>query len=222
MIDARRPGLLLAALVLAACANTPPPPDWQMNAQGAMERAVQAYLTGDGRLEALEFSKARSQLASTGRADLLARAELVRCATRVASLVFEPCAGFVALAQDAAAPERAYAEYLAGRAQPQDAALLPPPHRALVGGTAPAGELKAVAEPLALLVGAGVLLQTGRADPATIALAIDTASAQGWRRPLLAWLGVQAQRAQAAGDAAEAARIRRRIELAGDGRPKAP
>jgi len=44
--------------------------------------------------------------------------------------------------------------------------------------------------------------------------AIDTASDQGWRRPLLAWLGVQAQRAEAAGDAQEEQRIRRRIALA--------
>ncbi|MBL8339797.1 MAG: hypothetical protein JNM97_23735, partial [Rhodoferax sp.] len=57
------------------------------------------------------------------------------------------------------------------------------------------------------------LLQTGRADPAVIALATETASAQGWRRPLLAWLGVQAQRAAAAGDGAEAERIRRRMAL---------
>ena len=41
------------------------------------------------------------------------------------------------------------------------------------------------------LVAAGVLLQTGRADPGVIAQAVDTASAQGWRRPLLAWLGVR-------------------------------
>ena len=75
--------------------------------------------------------------------------------------------------------------------------------------------------PLARLVAAGVLLQTNRADPAVIASAIDTASAQGWRRPLLAWLGVQQKRAQAAGDTAEAARIQRRITLAGEGAAKA-
>ena len=42
---------------------------------------------------------------------------------------------------------------------------------------------------------------------------MDTASAQGWRRPLLAWLGVQAMRATQAGDTAEAQRIQRRINL---------
>jgi hypothetical protein len=43
--------------------------------------------------------------------------------------------------------------------------------------------------------------------------AVNTASSQGWRRPLLAWLRVQLQRAQAAGAEQEAARIQRRIEL---------
>ena len=38
---------------------------------------------------------------------------------------------------------------------------------------------------------------------------------QGWRRPLLAWLGIAVQRARAAGDSAEVARIERRIALAG-------
>jgi hypothetical protein len=35
----------------------------------------------------------------------------------------------------------------------------------------------------------------------------------GWRRPLLAWLGVQLKRNQTAGDAATAQQIQRRIEL---------
>ena len=214
--------LAITVLVLAGCANKPPPPDWQMNAQDALERAVQAYLSGNTRLEALESAKVRAEVSSTGRADLLARAELVRCAARVASLVLEPCAGFAALSQDAAAPERAYADYLAGRAQPRDAALLPPQHRAVASGGAAAAGLKDMTDPLARLVAAGVLMQAGRADPTVIALAIDTASAQGWRRPLLAWLGVQAQRAESAGDAAEAARIRRRMALAGDPPARAP
>jgi hypothetical protein len=68
-------------------------------------------------------------------------------------------------------------------------------------------------DPLSQLVAAGVLLQTGKANPAVIAQAIDTASAQGWRRPLLAWLGVQAQRAEQGGDLDEAARLRRRMDI---------
>ena len=209
-------------LLIVACGNTPPAPDWQMNAKSSMERAQSAYLEGKTGVEAVEFARARTEVASTGRADLLARIELARCATRVASLVFEDCAGYVPLAQDAAAPERAYADYLAGKAQAKDAALLPEQHRVVAAAAASAPDLKDVADSLARLVAAGVLMQTNRADPATIAVAIDTASAQGWRRPLLAWLGVQARRAEAAGDAQEAARIRRRIALAGEGTAKLP
>ena len=209
---------LPTGLLLVACGNTPPQPDWQMNAKSAMERAQQAFLTGNNRVEVAEFARARAEVASTGRADLMARIELARCATRVASLVFEPCAGFAALVQDAPAPERVYAEYLAGRVLASDAALLPEQHRSAAVAGAQVPDLKSITDPLARLVAAGVLLQTSRADPATIAVAIDTASAQGWRRPLLAWLGLQAQRAEAAGDAGEVARIRRRIALAGEGR----
>jgi hypothetical protein len=205
----------LVAFGLVACGNNPPVPDWQMNARGALERAQEAYLSGDSRIEGVEFARARTEVARTGRADLLARLELARCATRVASLVLEVCAGFEALRADAAPPERAYAAYLAGQAgAPAGVALLPEQHRPFAGGTMPVAQrLQEVADPLARLVAAGVLLQTGRADPAVIALATETASAQGWRRPLLAWLGVQAQRAAAAGDGAEAERIRRRMAL---------
>ena len=62
---------------------------------------------------------------------------------------------------------------------------------------------------------AGVLLRQGRASPALVARAVDTASEQGWRRPLLAWLGVQARLAEQAGQTGEAARIRRRMDLVG-------
>lgn len=204
-------GVLAGALLLGACASGPKPPDWQIEAKGAMERSVAAYLEGDRRVEDAE-------LARTGRADLLATAELLHCASRVASLVFEPCAGFAPLRPDALEAQRAYADYLSGQISPAQIALLPEAQRAAAAGNANA--LAGMGDPLAQLVAAGALLQSGKASPATIAQAIDTASSQGWRRPLLAWLGVQLQRAEQAGDAEQAARLRRRIALiARNGQP---
>ena len=208
---------LVLAVLLSGC-SSPQPPDWQSNAHSALQNYAKAYLRGDSRAAGQEFALARSETASTGRADLVARAELLRCATRVASLEFDDCAGFQPLARDAGASERSYAAYLTGHWQDPDLkpALLPAHHRALLGappGNADSSLLKNIADPLARMVAAGVLLQKERLTPADIAVATETASAQGWRRPLLAWLGVQAQRAQAAGDSAAAAHIRRRIEL---------
>ncbi|MDL1863285.1 hypothetical protein FBR04_19980 [Betaproteobacteria bacterium PRO7] len=84
---------------------------------------------------------------------------------------------------------------------------------ASLGADAADAALRAIEDPLARLVAAGVVFRANRATPATIALAIETASAQGWRRPLLAWLNVQLLRAEKAGDRAEAERLRRRIGL---------
>ena len=214
----RRWVVVVVALLLSACAsNHPPPPEWQANARVAADRSVAAFLDGNARVEAAELARARSEVARTGQADLAARVELMHCAAQVASLVFGPCAGFEALRADAAAPERAYADYLRARISPADIALLPEPHRAVAAGgpgDAPnLAALNAIADPLSRLVAAGVLLQAGRADPQVIAAGIDTASAQGWRRPLLAWLGVALKRAEQGGAADEAERLRRRIAL---------
>ena len=203
---------LIGALALAACSSGPKVPDWQLEAKTTMERSVAAYLEGNSRVEALEFGRARTELSSTGRADLVARAELLRCASRSASLVFEPCAGFEVLRPDAPAAERAYADYLAGQLQPQDIALLPAQQRAAATGSDVAA-LKGITDPLSQLVAAAVMFRAGRASPAVLQQAVDTASSQGWRRPLLAWLGVQLQLAEKGGDNAMAAQLRRRITL---------
>lgn len=215
--------LLVGSLIalLSACAVNPPPLDWQMNAQAAAERAVAADLAGNSRVGSLEFERMRRETARTGDATLMARAELLRCATRVASLVFEPCDRFEALRPDAALPERAYADYLGGRVTAQSIALLPAQHQApasrlLPGKAVSDGDvavLVGIADPLARLVAAGVWLQAGQGHPSVMVVAVDTASAQGWSRPLLAWLQVQARHAELGGDTAEAQRLRRRIEL---------
>ena len=204
-----RPAWLAILALLAGCAGTPQP-DWQLESKSALDRATAAWLTGNTRVAEVDAARARAELARTGRPELLARAELLLCAARVAALEFDDCPAYAALAPDAGAAERAYADYLAGRvpAQPE---LLPAAQRGL---PATAAQLAAIEDPLARLVAAGAALRRqGQPDAGMAALAVDTASAQGWRRPLLAWLHLGVRLAEAAGDGGEAERLQRRIEI---------
>ena len=206
----KRTAVLLLALA-AGCGSKPQAPDWQVNAHGALERFEQAWLAGNARVADAEFARARRELAATGRPGLVARAELTRCALQVASLQFESCSGFEPLRADSPEAERAYADYLQGsRVSPE---LLPAQHRA-VAAAGDAKALQAMEDPLSRLVAAGVAFRAGRGSPELMALAAETASVQGWRRPLLAWLGAQLQLAEQRGAREEAERLRRRIALA--------
>lgn len=205
-------------LILAGCSNSPPAPDWALNAESASQRASIAYLEGRQRVQALEWDKARAEVAATGRTDLAARLELMRCAAQVASLEWDDCPGYQALAPDAAAAEAAYARYLQGKPRTEEIALLPeaqrPVAQALLG--APASALPAVGaikEPLPRLVAAGAALRAGAAQQGLLEIGVDTASAQGWRRAVMAWLLLQAKAHDQAGEVEKAQAVRRRLAL---------
>jgi hypothetical protein len=204
-----------AVLALGACSSTPPPPHWQLNAQGSAERAVDAWLSGNNRIAEAERRLADRETRRTADPTSLARLALLRCAAQVASVQLGPCEAFAPYAADAAEAERAYARYLQGQASGADAPLLPPAQRPVVAldAAALATRLHQVADPLSRLVAAGVAWQRGQGSPALVAQAVDTASAQGWTRPLMAWLMVQRDLARQAGQVDEVARIERRLAL---------
>ena len=219
-------GLALAAL-LGACSSAPPVPDWQLDAHAASTRALSAALDGKERVAALEFARAREQLSRTADPAKVARLELLRCAVATASLAQGLCPGFEALRADATDADRAYADWLLGRVSAQAVPLLPAAQQGaatrVIGGGAgrAAATVAAIEDPLSRLVAASVLLQAGQGDAALIDLAIDTASAQGWRRALAAWLQAGVRVAGLRGDEARAAQLRRRLDLlrpAPDGR----
>jgi hypothetical protein len=122
-------------------------------------------------------------------ADLVARAELLRCAAQAASLALtQACSPFEALQQDAAGPEKAYANYLLGRPLAADELALLPPAQPVATALAQSSAANAAAllkgwKIPSRLVAAGTLFRAGQAGREVAALAVDTASAQGWRRP---------------------------------------
>lgn len=207
----------ISVIAMAACGNQPPAPDWALSAEAAAQKASSAYLQGQQRVEALQWQKARDAVASTGQPALAAKVELMRCAAQVASLDWDDCPAYEALAQDAQPAEQAYARYLQARSQPADIELLPEAQRAVARQLLSAGSgdaaLAEIKDPLSRLVAAGVQLRSGGASPALLQQAVDTASAQGWRRPLMAWLLLQRQSEQRAGNNEKAAQLERRLQL---------
>lgn len=207
-----RIGLLILAAFLPACAGKPVP-EWQTRAYASLTAYEAAALAGRDKVAAQELALARREVARTGDAGQMARVELAACAVRFASLGDGDCPAFAPLARDAGTAANAYADYLAGKEiDAGGAALLPPAQAAALRGSDALATLSGIEDPLSRLVAAARLFRTGKLPPAGIALAIETASAQGWARPLVAWLGVDRDRRATAGDAEGAAERQRAIE----------
>lgn len=216
--------LAVGVFALAGCASGPPVADWQVQTRHAADRATEADLTGHARVAHAEWARAEQQAARSALPEQVARVRLARCAAQRASLDWSACAGLEPLLPDASPALQAYARYLQGQPSPADVALLPTAQQAVARHVlrreattekmAPMeSALRAVADPHARLLAASVLVRSGQGSPVVLALAVDTASAQGWTRPLLAWLELQRQAAELAGQVQEAQRLRRRLDV---------
>lgn len=210
--------LALASLVaLSACGfGGPPPPDWKTDSADLIERYKKHALLGDNTLAERYFQQAVAATGGAGRVADTARLWLVRCATHRAMLVDDACTEYAELARiEPDAADHAYYQYLTLKWDALDVSLLPRQHRDLVHAAASRRPdlLAGISDPLARLLDSSLLVMRQEANDASLALATETASAQGWRRPLLTYLKLQEKQAAAKGKPDEQARLARRIDL---------
>lgn len=211
--------LLLALLVmtLSACGGGPRPPDWKQDSVSLLERYKKAELKGQNRLAESYFEQALAAVGGAARIEETARLHLVRCATRQASLSFEPCSGYLDFAKfGASAEDQAYYRFLGGQWDTLDPGKLPAQYRDFQANREPAktaDTLRNISDPLSRLIAASIAVMHRQADDATLALAAETASEQGWRKPLLVYLKLLENRAVQNGDQAAAEKLRARIKL---------
>ncbi len=210
--------LALAGLILlTACGSGGPlPPDWKTDAADLIERYQKHALLGENILAERYFQQAVAATGGAGRVTETARLWLVRCATRRAMLIDDACTEYAELAGITPnAADQAYYQFVTLRWEVIDVAQLPSQHHDLV--RAPAEKryetLSRIADPLARLLDASLLVMRQEADAGTLTLAAETASERGWRQPLLTYLKLQQKQAAAQGNTAELARLTQRIQL---------
>lgn len=210
--------LLLVSLVLmlTACGGSPPAPDWKNDSISLIAKYGKAELKGQNTLAERYFEQALAASGSAARLEETARLHLIRCATRQASLTFEPCTGYLALAKFASAEDEAYHRFLAGQWDGLDGGRLPSQYRDFLASRdvakSPAA-LQKISDPLSRLIAISIAVMRKQADDATLNLAAETASEQGWRKPLLVYLKLLESRAVQKQDEATLEKLRTRIRL---------
>lgn len=209
--------VLTSSAVLLACSSAPPTPEWKLQARDATERATAAYLSGQSRVAQAEWLKAKQEARRTAQPEQVARVILAQCALRLASLDMGACEELTPLVPDLSPSLQAYHRYLQGQHTAADLPLLPPAHQAvaqrLLAQTEVTAVIQAMPDPVSKLVAAAVALQSTQAKPGLLALGVDTASQQGWSRPVLAWLGAYKLWAEQAGHTSLAEQLQRRMDV---------
>ena len=210
--------LFLAAclILLAGCGGKTPPPDWKVDSADLIERYKKHELRGENIIAERYFQQAINAAGSAGQVAETARLWLVRCAVRRASLDDDDCSEYLELAKlETSDEDRAYYQFITLDWTGVEASRLPKHYAALVAGPADKrlAQIEAIDAPLSRLLAASLVVQRGEADDALLALATETASAEGWKRPLLVYLKLAEKRASGRQDAAALAAIQARIRL---------
>lgn len=208
--------LTACLILLAGCGGKTPPPDWKVDSADLIERYKKHELRGENILAERYFQQAVNAAGSAGQVAETARLWLVRCAVRRASLDDDDCSEYVELAKlETTDEDRAYYQFITLDWNGVEASRLPKHYAALLAGPADKrlAQVAAIDAPLSRLLAASLVVQRGEADDALLALATETASAEGWKRPLLVYLKLAEKRASEREDAATLADIQARIRL---------
>lgn len=203
--------------MLAACGGGPKVPDWRKDSINLIEKYKKAELKGEVQRAERYFEQALAAAGSAGKPNETARLHLVRCATRQASLDFDPCTGYLDLARFGVSEEdEAYYRFLANQWDKLDSGKLPAHYRDFAKNSDPAKtlpSLRSISDPLSRLIAVSVVTSRKQADDAILDLAAETASEQGWRKPLLVYLKLLENRATVKNDTREIEKLRTRIRL---------
>ena len=212
--------ILTLCLLFAGCGSPKPVPDWLSTSHNQLEGYKNNYLSGDEKRAASQLKGALSEIKKTGDLPLLARAHLIRMALE--TVVMEDLTDGEYLKIDDLGPDRQnrnFYLFLKGDAAKVDEKFLPDQYQGIFrsikrGASADyVKEIDKMEDPLSRLIAIGVMVRIRQDNEALMEKAIDTASAQGWKKALLVYLGRLKEYYLKKGEKEKALGIEGRIKL---------
>ena len=211
--------LLSVLIVLTACGSKPAP-EWIGASYNHLEGFKKHYLRGNERLAEKSFQRALEEVKSSGDLEAMAIVHLTKLAVLTAVLEkFEDREYLHLAAADSALPHFHYYSFLKGSLEGVDTDQLPAQYRhflkALRKGSPSEIQREAsrIDDPLSRMIAIGLVVRGGQENELLLNGAIETASRQGWKRPLLAYLKRIERYYDSTKEMNKAADVRKRLEL---------
>ncbi|MBN2515805.1 MAG: hypothetical protein JXC33_07200 [Deltaproteobacteria bacterium] len=186
--------VVVVCLGLGGCASKAVP-QWQTASFNHMETFKQHYLAGDEQNAERYFSKAIADIKKSGRIDILAKGYLTKYAIQAATL--EAISGTEFLEINNVRPDRInmnFYTFLTGTFDTVDNEILPPRYKQFIvtfqDGTINElnRDIAHIKDPLSRLIAVGLTIKHRRYNEATLKIALNTASVEGWKKALVAYL----------------------------------
>ena len=207
-------------LLLAGCGTTKPTPSWFSTGSSQLDNYKKHYLGGQDKIAALEFNDALKEIKKSGDLEILGRAYLIRMALQTAALQDLTSAEYeqIKAVQPSPANENFYA-FLQGKIAQVDEKMLPGQYLNFIEALRRQEadlRLRAIEQlddPLSRLIAVGILLRLGQENEALLNKAVATASAEGWKKALIAYLARLQAFYAAHQEGAKARDIEQRLKL---------
>jgi len=183
------------SLLLLGCGSSKPVPDWTNASFNDLDNYKKNYLSGKSGIAEEYFNRAVDEIKGSGNLDILAKAYLTKYAVHVA--VLEPFCGNEYLMIEEVEPvgeNRNFYDFLGGTFERVDERLLPKQYADFFRTFRDRNDddfVKGISDmdnPLSRLIAVGLLVKKNTYDEKILKLAIDTASQNGWKKALLAYM----------------------------------
>jgi len=212
--------IFLMIIVLTGCSSSVQAPAWQNKAASQLEEYKINFLTGKETSSEPHFARARKEISSGNDLNLLAIAYLTKYALHTACLESFDSVDFARLYRLEPNPANmAYCHFLKGNFSAVDAGFFPARYagvlKAALSRDASAGirEISLIDDSFSRLVACGVWVRYLPVNEDILLLAISTASAAGWQKPLFAYLAKLQTFYTERGEAGKAEAVRLRLEI---------
>ncbi|OPY88665.1 MAG: hypothetical protein A4E71_00324 [Smithella sp. PtaU1.Bin162] len=213
---------LLITLIafICACGSSQPIPQWKDTSFRQLETYKVNFLTDQEDATEPHFAKAKKAASSNNNLLLLSTVYLTKYALHTAALEEFDDSDFLRMEKlHPHAANRAYYNLLKGDFHAVEVKLLPPiyskllPFMAQKNLSAANREFASMNDSLSVLIACGIWVKHLPYDDSIVKLAIDIAAANGWRRPLWAYLTTLQQYYLDHQETTKAQNIKERLEL---------